>query len=167
MWYFSATLLVMSGSSCFPSGLVSRSRTSSIHSRHAILVSVLGILIPRSVPWISLFISSIGNAYWSTERTPPCLMLSLILIFLVGPYFVWMVAVKFSFSFLLVDHIFVSSPLFFYITYIFASIHALLKALVASSKVAYTCFLCDLAMFIASFGVRRWSVVALPLMPPA
>ena len=72
MWYFSATLLVMLSSSCLSSGLVSWSRTSSIHSRHAILVSVLGILIPRSVPWIYLFISSISSAYWSTERTPPC-----------------------------------------------------------------------------------------------
>ena len=71
MWYFSATLLMLS-SSCFSSGLVSRSTTSSIHSRHTILVSVLCILIPRSVPWISLFISSISSAYRSTERTPPC-----------------------------------------------------------------------------------------------
>ena len=52
------------------------------------LVSVLGILIPRSVPFISLFISSISSAYWSTDSTPPCLMLSLMVIFLVGPYFV-------------------------------------------------------------------------------
>ena len=73
MWYFSTTLLVMLSSSCISSGLVSRSRTSSIHSRHAILVSVLCILIPRSFPWISLFISSISSAYCSTERTPPCL----------------------------------------------------------------------------------------------
>ena len=93
-------------------------------------------------------------------------MLSLILIFLVGPYFVWMVAVKFSFSFLMVDHIFVFNPLL-YITYMIASIHALSYALVTSRNVAYTCFLCDLAMFIASFRVRRWSVVALPLIPPA
>ena len=83
MWYFSATLLVMSSSFCFSLGLVS-SRTSSIHSRHAMLVSVLGILIPRSVPFIPLSISSISSVSWSTDSTPPCLMLSLMVIFLVA-----------------------------------------------------------------------------------
>ena len=125
MWYFSATLLVVSSSFYFSLGLVSRSRTSSIHSRHAMLVSMLGILIPRSVPFISLFISSISSAYWGTDNTPPCLMLSLIAIFLVGPYFVWTVAVRVSFCFLLVEHIFEFSPLLC-ITYMIASIQALL-----------------------------------------
>ena len=35
------------------------------------LVFVLGILIPRLVPCISLLISSISRAYCSTDRTPP------------------------------------------------------------------------------------------------
>ena len=92
----------MSSRVCFSFTLVSRMRTSSIHRRHATLVFVLGILIPRLVPCISLFISSISRAYCSTDRTHPCRMLSLIWIFLVGPNFVWIVAVRFSLSFFII-----------------------------------------------------------------
>ena len=156
----------MSSRVCFSFALVSRMRTSSIHRRHATLVFVLGILIPRVVPCISLFISSISRAYCSTDRTPPCRMLSLIWIFLVGPNFVWIVAVRFSLSFFIIAHIWEFIPLLI-ITYMMASIHALSYAFVTSRNVAYTGCFCVLAALIASLRISRWSVVALPFWPPA
>ena len=124
LMYFSATFSVMSSNFCFSFGFVSSSSTSSIHSRHAIFVGVSGISIPRSVSCISLFISSMRRAYCRTDSTPPCRMLSLIVIFLVGPYLVWMFAVRFSFSFLMICQSFEFTPLL-YMTYSMASIHAL------------------------------------------
>ena len=93
-------------------------------------------------------------------------MLSLIWIFLVGPDFVWIVAVRFSLSFLIIAQIWEFIPLLF-ITYMMASIHALSYAFVTSRNVAYTGYFCVLAALIASLRISRWSVVALPFWPPA
>ena len=105
MWYFSATFSVMSSNFCFSLGFVSSGSRSSIHSRHAIFVGVSEISIPRSISCISLFISSMRRAYCVTDSTPPCRILSLVVIFLVGPYLVWMVAVRFSFIFLMISRV--------------------------------------------------------------
>ena len=53
---------------------------------------------------IFLVVSSISSAYRRKDSTLPCLKLTLMGIFLVGLYFVWMVAVRFSFDFLMVNH---------------------------------------------------------------
>ena len=75
--------------------------TSSIHRRESRVV-----LPPMSIPWpsclSSLDISSIRAAYSMTDRTPPCLMLSLILIFRGSPYWVCIFAVRLEFSFLII-----------------------------------------------------------------
>ena len=54
---------------------------------------------PSPLLQISLDISSIRIAYFMTDNMPPCFMLSLILISLVGPYLVCMLAVSWEFSF--------------------------------------------------------------------
>ena len=87
---FFSYFAVMSSSFCFSLGFVSSSSTSSIHSRHAIFVDVSEISIPRSMSCISLFISSMRKAYCRTDSTPPCRILSLIVIILVGPHYGWL-----------------------------------------------------------------------------
>ena len=72
--------------------------TSSIHSRHPDIVLFHSVWFPIFRSCSSFDISSIRFAYSMTDRTPPCLMLSLMLIILVGPYWVFMVAVRFLFS---------------------------------------------------------------------
>ena len=73
--------------------------TSSIHSRESIITS-WSVSMPRFLFCSSLAISSINWAYSMTDSTPPCLMLSLISIGSVRPYLVWILAVRFEFSFL-------------------------------------------------------------------
>ena len=60
----------------------------------------------------SFDISSIRVAYTMADKTPPCLMLSLILIFLVRPYLVCIFAVRFEFSFFIILWFFPSIPFF-------------------------------------------------------
>ena len=57
------------------------------------------LVVPIFSVLIYLAISSIRFVYSITDRTPPCLMLSRILIFLVFPYLVRIVAVRFLFIF--------------------------------------------------------------------
>ena len=59
--------------------------TSSIHSRHPCIWLPPIFVIPVFSSLISLAISSMRFAYWITDSTPPCLMLSLIFIGLVFP----------------------------------------------------------------------------------
>ena len=61
---------------------------------------------PMSFLLISLVISSIRVAYSMTDSTPPCRILSLIVIFLVGPYLVCICAVSPVFSFLIISRFF-------------------------------------------------------------
>ena len=63
--------------------------------------------IPRPSCLSSLDISFIRAAYSMTDRTPPCLMLSLILILLVR---VCIFAVRLDFSFLIILRFFPSIP---------------------------------------------------------
>ena len=99
MWYFLAIWFVMSSIfwSLFLSWWIRH--TSSIHSRESIITS-WSVSMPRFLFCSSLAISSISVAYSMTDSTPPCLMLSLIFIGSVRPYLVWILAVRFEFSFL-------------------------------------------------------------------
>ena len=74
---------VIFSSSCdfFPS--FSIRSTSSIQRRLGIFHSVFGTAMPFPASISSLFISSIISVYSMTNRSPPCLMLSLMVIFLV------------------------------------------------------------------------------------
>ena len=86
---------------------------------------MLFVFTPSSYLLISSAISSIITvAYISTESTPPCLMLSLIFISLVLPYFVFIVAVRLVFMSFVICQFSVSIPLLFS-TYSSASSHAL------------------------------------------
>ena len=82
---------------CWSSMLLVMIATSSTHSRHVELVSMF-VWVVHLALFISLLISSISVAYWVTASTPPCLMLLLILMPIMGlvmPCFVVMVAVRF------------------------------------------------------------------------
>ena len=59
---------------------------------------------------ISLFISSIIRAYWMTDSTPPCRMLSVMFISLVCPYLVFNRARRLLFNSLTIFHIGNSVP---------------------------------------------------------
>ena len=111
---------------------------SSIHRRESRVV-----LPPMSIPWpsclSSLDISSIRAAYSITNRTPPCLMLSLILIFLVCPYQVCIFPVRLEFSFLIILRFF-PSILFLCRVYMIASSHALSYAFCTSREMMYAVF---------------------------
>ena len=102
MWYFLVVWFVMSSIFYSSSWDVDINKTSSTHSRQAILVLFSSISIPIGSFWMSLLISSISTPYSSTDSTPPCLMLSFIFIFLVSPYFVAIFAVGFSLSFFII-----------------------------------------------------------------
>ena len=76
--------------------------------------------------FISLLISSISVAYWVTASTPPCLMLLLILMPIMGlvmPCLVVMVAVRFWLRRSVRSHVAPLHPCLF-ITYMMASSHA-------------------------------------------
>ena len=139
--------------------------TSSIHRSESTLFPVL-VISPSPLLRISLDISSIRIAYSMTDNTPPCLMLSLILISLVGPYLVWMLAVSWEFSFFTMDRFFPSTP-FLFITYSIASSHALSYAFWTSRKITYAVLPSFRISWIICFSAIRWSVVALPSFPPA
>ena len=99
MWYILAIWFVTSSIfwSLFLSWWIRH--TSSIHSKESIITSWF-VSMPRFLFCSSLAISSISVAYSMTDSTPPCLMLSLIVIGSVRPYLVWIIAVRFEFSFL-------------------------------------------------------------------
>ena len=61
----------------------------------------------------SLAISSISVAYSITDRTPPCLMLCMILISLVSPCLLWILALRFVFIFLIIGRFFPDTPFWF------------------------------------------------------
>ena len=74
-------------------------QTPSIHSR-VLTFSPISVTIPRSCSFNSFDISSMSVAYSMTDSTPPCFILSLILISLVSPCLVWIFAVRLLLSFL-------------------------------------------------------------------
>ena len=112
MWYLFATWLVMFSISCSFSGLWWIRHTSSIHSRESRVIFVW-VTYPIFLCFSSLAISSMRVAYSITERTPPCLMLSLMFIFLVSPYLVWILAVRFELRFLIVLRFLPSMPFWY------------------------------------------------------
>ena len=126
MWYSFATWLVMFSISCSLSGLWWIRHTSSIHSRESRVIFVW-VSYPSLLCFSSLAISSMKVAYSIMERTPPCLILSLILIFLVSPYLVWILAVRLELRFLIILKFLPSTP-FWYRAYSIASSHALSNA---------------------------------------
>ena len=98
MWYLIAISCVIFSIACSSSVSDDTSAMSSIHRRHPVDCCRLLNFCPSLCFWIYLCISSIINAYCITDSTPPCLMLSLMLILYVSPYLVLSLAVKFVFS---------------------------------------------------------------------
>ena len=123
MWFVSATWFVVFMTSCSYFRFSWIRATSSIHSKFA-RVSPLSIFIPCLRFCISFVILSISVAYSMTDRTPPCLMLSFIFIFLVSPCFVLILAVSPMFIFLIISR-FLSVIPFFVIVNSMASSQAL------------------------------------------
>ena len=123
MWYFSATLFVMLSISCSVLRSWCMRQTSSIH-RRVLTFSPVSVTIPRSCSFNSFDISSMSVAYSMTDSTPPCLMLSLILISLVCPCLVWIFAVRLLLSFFIIWRFFPVTP-FLWRAYSMASRHAL------------------------------------------
>ena len=99
MWYLLATWLVTSSISCSFSRSWWIRHTSSIH-RSESRVMFACVTYPRFLCLSSLAISSISDAYSITDSTPPCLILSLICIFLVSPCLVCILAVRLELRFL-------------------------------------------------------------------
>ena len=112
MWYFFATWFVMSSICCSVVRSWCMRQTSSIHRRVLSVVPCL-VFSPMLFFLSSLAISSISVAYSITDRTPPCLMLSLILISLVSPCLVWILALRFVFIFLIIIRFFPDTPFWF------------------------------------------------------
>ena len=138
-----------------------------MYSRHPNLgCDVLFAFTPSSYLLICSAISSITVAYISTESTPPCLMLSLIFISLVLPYFVFIVAVRFVFMSFVIYQFSVSIPLLLS-TYSSASSHALSYAFVTSRYTIYRGFFLFCCVAMLSFSIVRWSVVDFLSLPPA
>ena len=104
MWYLFAMLCVIFSIACSSSVSDDTSDTSSIHRRHPVHCCRLSNFDPSLCFCISLFISSIMNAYCITDSTPPCLMLSLMLILRVSPYLVLSLAVEFVLRSFIICH---------------------------------------------------------------
>ena len=110
MWYLFATSYVMLSISWRSLWFSVISATSSIHRRHPIYSSVLCSFGPTFLLIIYVFISSIIRAYWMTDSTPPCRMLSVMFISLVCPYLVFNRACRLLLNFLAIFHIGNSVP---------------------------------------------------------
>ena len=131
IWYGIWLSLVMD-SILFSSSLsLCISATSSIDRRHPGVGMFHMFWFPTSISCNSFAISSIRFAYSITDTTPPCLMLSFILIILVGPNLGFMVAVKLLFISLAIFQFFPFSPLLC-MQYMISSSHALSYAFVTS-----------------------------------
>ena len=139
--------------------------TSSIHSRESIFVPA-AVVIPWSLILSSFDISSMSVAYSTTESTPPCLMLSLIGISLVGPNLVWILAVRLLLSFLTMFRFLPSTP-FFLRTCRIVSSQALSYAFCTSRNTTYAVWFLLFISFTVCFRTIKWSTVELPCMPPA
>ena len=100
MWYLLATWFVTSSISCslFRSWCIRH--TSSIQSSESRVIFA-SVTYPRFFSFNSFDISSMRVSYSMTDNTPPCLMLSLMLILLVRPYLVCILAVRFELIFFL------------------------------------------------------------------
>ena len=95
MWYLSATWLVTSSTSDLVPGVLVpwifhlSGQYILLQIRHLLVLYCFPIVFrPSPCCFSSLDISSIRTAYSMTDRTPHCLILSLILIFHVGSYLV-------------------------------------------------------------------------------
>ena len=164
MWYIHATSFVIFNIFWSSSGLLLINATSSIHRRQPIGSFVQLSFGPIFSFMISLLISSMRRAYWITDRTPPCLMLSFIWISLVFPCLVFSVAFRLLFSSFTSFQVGRSVPSFC-MTYSIASSHALSYALVTSRNAMYASFLfCRETMFLCArvlclqlwFGFVLW-----------
>ena len=166
MWYLLAISCVIFSIACSSSVSDDTSATSSIHRRHPVDCYRLSNFGPSLCFCISLFISSIINAYCITDSTPPCLMLSLMFILPVSPYLVLSLAVRFVFRSFIIFHGSSGVP-YLCITYIIASSHALSYAFVTSKNAMYAGLCFDLILLMLFFNISRWSVVDFPFWPPA
>ena len=114
--------------------------------------------------------SSIRFAYSMTDRTPPCLMLSLILMVLVGPYCVLMVAVRFFIHFTCNSPVLARQATLMHCVHyqIITFSQALSYDFVTSRNAIYSYFfLLFFTWFIRALSIIRWSAVAIPCWPPA
>ena len=141
MWYLFAISLVVFN--IFLSSSLSWwiRATSSIRSIHPGIMLFHSFWFPmvNSCTCSSFDMSSIRFAYSMTDRTPPCLMLSLILIVLVGPYCVFMVAVRLLFISRAILQFLPVRPLL-RIVYIIAFSQALSYAFATSMNAIYRSF---------------------------
>ena len=103
----------------------------------------------------SFDMSSIRLAYSMADRTPPCLMLSLIHIVLVGPYCVFMVAVRFVFISRAILQFLSVRPLLC-IVYIIAFSQALSHAFVTSRNAIYS-----LAFYVYTFQLMFVCIIVI------
>ena len=134
--------------------------TSSIHRSESIVIFPF-VFRPSPFSFSSFDISSIRAAYSITDSTPPCLILSLILIFLVRLYLVCNFAVRLEFSFLAILRFLPSIP-FLWRVYSIASSQALSYAFCTSRNTIYAVFLFFVFSWMASLSTIRWSAVELP-----
>ena len=139
-------------------------QTSSIH-RRVFTFSPVSIVIPRSCSLSFFDISSMSVAYSMTDSTPPCIILSLILISLVSPCLVWIFAVRLLFSFFTIWRFFLVAP-FLWRAYSMASSHALSYAFWTSRNMRYAAFPLFLISFMICLSMMRWSTLTLPGIPP-
>ena len=139
MWYLSTTWLVTSSIVCRASRSWWIRHTSSIHRSESIVIFPF-VFRPSPISFSFLDISSIRAAYSITDRTPPCLILSLILIFLVRPYLVCIFAVSLEFSFFAILRFLPSIP-FLWRVYSSESSQALSYAFCTSRNIIYAVFL--------------------------
>ena len=165
MWYFRATWFVMSSISCSVLRSWCMRQTSSIH-RKVFTFSPVSVTITRSCSFNSFNISSMSVAYSMTYSSPPCLILSLILISLVSPCLVWIFAVRLLFSFFTIWRFFPVTP-FLWRAYSMASSHALSYAFWTFRNTRYAMFPLFLISFMICLSTMRWSTDALPGIPPA
>ena len=105
----------------------------------------------------SFAIPSISVANSIIDRTPPCLILSLILISGVRPGLVWILALRFVFNFLIIVSFFPVTPLWFCLA--MSPVHLGILCM------PFSCF--SRISWIVWFRTMRWSQVALPNIPPA
>ena len=145
MWYLFATWLVISSISCSLSRSWWMRQTLSIQSSDSRVIFV-SVLYPRFLCFDILAISSIRVAYYIIDSTLPCLMLSLMLIFLVSSYLIWILVVRFESSVFIILRVFPSTPLVFK-AYSIASSQALSYVFVRLGKLCMK--------YVSSYFLKR------------
>ena len=164
MWYLLDTWLVTSSISCSFSRLWWIRHTASIHRNESRMMFAC-VTYPRFLCLSSLAISSISVAYSITDSTPPCLILSLICIFLISPCLVCILAVRLELRFLIIFRFIPFTP-FSCRAKIIASSRALSYAFCTSRNIMYADSPLALISDMVCFKTIRWSTVQHPGLPP-